>query len=255
LGYMNQGWTVRAAFDQANADYPVCASGNCMRFAGDPDFAVVPVITRDPWPPQVTVLQPNGGEVLEHDNTYEIRWLVTDNTRIDSVMILLSADGGITYPDTITAREYNDSSYIWTVPDLDSKTAKVRVVAADAADNVGADASDADFTLWGTISAIEMNDLPDRPDRVILEIMGGNPGVSGATVLFGLPTPMSVRLDVYDVAGRHIANLADGYRSDGFYAASWDCARGSESGTSPGVYFVRLQYREGSRTAKVVIAR
>jgi len=38
--YMNLGWTVRDAFDQALADYPACAEpNNCMRFAGDENFA------------------------------------------------------------------------------------------------------------------------------------------------------------------------------------------------------------------------
>ncbi|UCC79629.1 MAG: carboxypeptidase regulatory-like domain-containing protein [Candidatus Zixiibacteriota bacterium] len=40
FGYMNQGWTVKDAFDQAQADYPACAEpDNCMRFAGDTTFA------------------------------------------------------------------------------------------------------------------------------------------------------------------------------------------------------------------------
>ena len=54
--HMNLGWTVKAAFDQANADYPVCAgANNCMRFAGDVDFAVVPVVPRNADPPIPTV--------------------------------------------------------------------------------------------------------------------------------------------------------------------------------------------------------
>ena len=44
FGYMNQSWTVNAAFDQACADYPMCVG--CMRFAGDGDFKVVPVVKR-----------------------------------------------------------------------------------------------------------------------------------------------------------------------------------------------------------------
>ncbi len=44
--YMSEGWTVKAAFDQALADYPSCLSGLCMRFAGDTTLAVVPVIQR-----------------------------------------------------------------------------------------------------------------------------------------------------------------------------------------------------------------
>ena len=37
--YMNQNWTVKAAFDQANMEYPGCAVYGCMRFAGDVRFA------------------------------------------------------------------------------------------------------------------------------------------------------------------------------------------------------------------------
>lgn len=48
--YMNQGWTVKAAFDQAGENYPKCynesAGIRCVRFAGDPNFKVVPVIER-----------------------------------------------------------------------------------------------------------------------------------------------------------------------------------------------------------------
>ncbi|MFH1313699.1 MAG: HYR domain-containing protein [Candidatus Eisenbacteria bacterium] len=46
FGYMNGGSTVKAAFDQALADYPSCASGSCMRFEGDQTLAVVPVLPR-----------------------------------------------------------------------------------------------------------------------------------------------------------------------------------------------------------------
>ena len=49
FSYMNEGYTVQEAYDKAMADYPMCApsQGPCMRFAGDEDFAVVPVVTRD----------------------------------------------------------------------------------------------------------------------------------------------------------------------------------------------------------------
>ncbi len=48
--YMNLGYTVKDAFDQANADYPACAAPSCMRFVGDVDFAIVPVVERVPGP-------------------------------------------------------------------------------------------------------------------------------------------------------------------------------------------------------------
>jgi hypothetical protein len=49
FSYMNEGYSVREAHDKAMADYPMCApaQGSCMRFAGDEDLAVVPLVTRD----------------------------------------------------------------------------------------------------------------------------------------------------------------------------------------------------------------
>ena len=51
FNYMNQGWTVKAAFDQACEQYDEecyneSAGIRCVRFAGDEDFAVVPVVER-----------------------------------------------------------------------------------------------------------------------------------------------------------------------------------------------------------------
>ncbi len=49
--YLSLGWTVKDAHDQANADYPSCGGPACMRFAGDQEFAIVPVVQRGgaPW--------------------------------------------------------------------------------------------------------------------------------------------------------------------------------------------------------------
>ncbi len=46
--YLSQGWTVKQAFDKANLAYPACAIPNCMRFAGDVNFAVIPTVAREP---------------------------------------------------------------------------------------------------------------------------------------------------------------------------------------------------------------
>lgn len=43
--YTSQGYTVKAAFDQAIADYPMCF--DCMRFLGDESLAVVPPVPRN----------------------------------------------------------------------------------------------------------------------------------------------------------------------------------------------------------------
>jgi len=57
FNYMSNGNTVKEAFDKAMADYPMCVG--CMRFAGDENFAVVPIVGRINQPPN-TPLAPTG---------------------------------------------------------------------------------------------------------------------------------------------------------------------------------------------------
>jgi hypothetical protein len=70
--YMNQEYTVKAAFDLAIADYPMCV--DCMVFCGDENFAVVPVVTR--CDPEFIRGDANGDGVIDvADVTYLINYL------------------------------------------------------------------------------------------------------------------------------------------------------------------------------------
>jgi hypothetical protein len=253
--YMSQGWTVKAAFDQAMADYPMCAADSCVRFLGDETFKVVPVVRRDPEAPEVTVTSPNGGEVLTFGDQYEIRWAASDNARVTSIAILLSTDGGTTWPDTIAAGEANDSSYVWEVPDISSNMARVKVVAVDGAENQGSDLSDADFTLWGTTAGIPVPARPGVPEAQELAILGSNPVGGVARILYGIPRDSWIKLSIYDVRGRLAQGLVDGYRQAGYYSVDWDSARQSGGDHGSGIYFLRLECNHGQATAKIVVAR
>jgi hypothetical protein len=255
FNYMNQGWTVKAAFDQANADYPTCYNNDCMIFAGDESFATVPVVERDPWAPVVTVITPDGGETLEHGTVHDIEWIAADNARVVSVTILLSTDGGSTFPDTVAAGETNDSSYTWVVPDIDSKTARIKVVAIDGTLKEGSDQSDGDFTLWGTVSGVGRPSLGLKPAEVVLDVTGGNP-VSGATsITFGIPNSAHVRMGLFDVTGRLVTGLLDSRVAEGYHTLRWNSIVDHRVRPVPGIYFVRLECDHGSKTAKAVIAR
>ncbi|MFH1313817.1 MAG: hypothetical protein ABIJ00_11410 [Candidatus Eisenbacteria bacterium] len=255
FNYMNQGYTVKAAFDEAGAAYPTCANNGCMVFAGDEDFAVVPVVERDPWAPVVTVGSPDGGEILEYGTDHLIEWVATDNARVTSITILLSTDGGATFPDTIASGEANDSTFLWPVPDVDSNTARIKVVAADGVPHEGWDVSDTDFTILGSISGIEPLVSRETPDELTLSVTGGNPVSSESRIEFGMPAAGHIRLALYDVSGRHVTDLVDDHVSQGYHVIQWNGRTGSGTKVGAGVYFMRLSSDEAVRKAKVVIAR
>jgi C1A family cysteine protease len=205
--------------------------------------------------PTVTVVAPDGGEVWQYDNTYDILWTASDNVAVISITILLSTDGGSTFPDTIATGEANDGSYAWAVPDVDSRTARIRVIALDAASNEGSDASDADFWLWGTISGADIPGIKEVPAAVVLGVSSSNPTASSARIVFGLPAASYVDLGVYDVTGRLVRALLGDNRAGGYHTIDWNGEGRLGSRVSPGIYFVRLDCDLGQRTTKVVIAK
>jgi len=62
-----------------------------------------------------------------------------------------------------------------------------------------------------------------------------NPFNSTAQVHFELAEQSRITLDVYDISGRRVANLANGLFTTGKYAIKWQA-----DGLSSGVYFLRL---------------
>lgn len=95
------------------------------------------------------VLQPNTSDEEWQGGEYrEVSWDVanTDNNRVNCqyVDILLSVNGGQTYPYTLLERTPNDGSAFVDVPDVSVNNARIRVQASD---NIFFDISDANFRI------------------------------------------------------------------------------------------------------------
>src|SRR5262249_13645609 len=99
----------------------------------------------------VTVTSPNGGESLTVGASYPITWTASDNVGVANVDIAYSTDGGATYPNAIATAVANSGSYPWTVPNTPTAMARVRVTAHDVNCSSGQDASDANFSIGGSV--------------------------------------------------------------------------------------------------------
>jgi hypothetical protein len=76
-----------------------------------------------------------------------------------------------------------------------------------------------------------------------------NPFNSTTVLSFQIPHEGDVKLEIFDMLGRRIETLYDGYRAAGEHYLQWDAA-----GRSTGIYIVRLQYGQSveSRTITLV---
>jgi hypothetical protein len=81
-----------------------------------------------------------------------------------------------------------------------------------------------------------------------------NPTRGAADIVFTPTRAGILRLDVFDVAGRRIAELANG-RFEGRSVVRWDGTGRDGTPVPAGVYFVRLKGRDDSATEKLVLVR
>jgi hypothetical protein len=83
--------------------------------------------------------------------------------------------------------------------------------------------------------------------------LAARPRLGGAILRFALAEGADVRLQMFDVSGRLLTTLVDGFRPAGEHEIAWD---GSTShGPMPsGVYFARVQTRTEQARATVILA-
>ena len=99
--------------------------------------------------PVVYVQSPNIAQQLTPASVVSVNW-ISDHVRdITSVDIQLSLDDGANF-STVSASEANDGAYTWSVPDVYSANARIRVLARDSSGITGSDQSDVSFTINGT---------------------------------------------------------------------------------------------------------
>jgi hypothetical protein len=99
------------------------------------------------------------------------------------------------------------------------------------------------------------------PPPAPFELLGNNPNPFNrhTTIRFRMDAPGNVRLSVYDVNGRLIRNLADGWRDVGQHAVAWDGRTVSGRPARVGLYFCRIEFTgstaSASQTQKLLVMR
>ena len=84
--------------------------------------------------PSACVTSPGPGALLVAGTTHEITWAASDDGTVETVDLYYAIDGG---PDQVIATGLpNDRVHTWTVPDVETTSARVTMVARDDHGNV-----------------------------------------------------------------------------------------------------------------------
>lgn len=102
----------------------------------------------------------------------------------------------------------------------------------------------------GCVTGIDADDTPVVPGGFTLHSVFPNPFNASTLIHFVLTRPASIDLRVYNVLGRPVARLAEGYRPAGDYRVSWNAASAPS-----GVYFIRLMVGNEAAVTKAVLLK
>jgi len=202
-------------------------------------------------PPQVAVVRPNGGEFFYIGTEDTIRWVATDNVRVDSVNIYYSIDGGATFPYTVATSEPNDSAYVWTVPDTPSDNCIVKIEAYDFMANVAEDVSNASFGIRSQIGVEPVQQVAG------FGLLGNypNPFNPMTRIEFVLDEGARVYLRIYDVSGKVVKTLLQEAMPAGRHNAVWNGEDESGRTVVSGVYVCRLEASGKMTDRKIVLLK
>jgi hypothetical protein len=95
--------------------------------------------------------------------------------------------------------------------------------------------------------------VPDGSSRLSFAAPSPNPAVGSVTLRYTLSRDATVKLGVFDAAGRRVRELAVGAEAAGEHVTRWDLRDEAGQGVGAGVFFARLEAEEQVLTRKVAL--
>jgi Secretion system C-terminal sorting domain len=212
--------------------------------------------------------EPEAGVTVESDTqtvppgtstihiTATIDNILLDNTELDLWTVLYPSSGDpivsdISTPVTLVPGEtlvHQDSLVL--LAEYPPGEYMCRVHVGDYEHDITMGANTFEFVKEGVVTAVgDANDGSLLPDAFALTAYP-NPFNASTTISLELPTSADLRLSVYNIAGREVAVLQDGYINAGVYQFSFDAGS-----LASGIYFVDMVTPERALQHKLVLLR
>lgn len=120
------------------------------------------------------VTQPNTPSSLASGSQTTITWNVANTNfapiSTSAVRILLSTDGGNTFPTVLASSTPNDGSHVVTLPNVQTTTARVKV---EAVGNIYFDISDTNFAISNTSANLTPHLRAGWSDKIVVSTVTG----------------------------------------------------------------------------------
>ncbi len=145
--------------DDRTMNFRLTARDNLAAGGGVDYDSMVVTVLGDPF----SLTSPNGGETLNAGCTEPATWIVGGGDIAANVNLLLSTDGGLTFPTALASSVPNDGSHDVALPCTASTSARVR---AEGDGNIFFDISDDDFTIEENEPEVALESPPPEEGEV-----------------------------------------------------------------------------------------
>ena len=98
-------------------------------------------------------------------------------------------------------------------------------------------------------------DIVAMPNEFVLSQNYPNPFNPVTTITYDLPERIMVRLTVFDITGRRVREIINGYQEAGFQSAVWEGTDDAGRPVSGGLYFYQLKAGEFVKTQKMLLIK
>jgi hypothetical protein len=199
-------------------------------------------------PPSVRLTFPKGGETIS--GTLPVQWTSSDPDGDKLTYDVLYNPNG--KDQIVLAVGLDTTFFLWTTDSYPSTASGTLTVVAN--DGINESRTTADNLKIQT-PVVVINDKSPLPKEYALYQNYPNPFNPLTNIKFDLPNGSRVLLTIYNVEGKEVKRLVDGYIEAGEHTMFWDSRDDFGHEVASGTYFMRMRAGEYSAVRKVIILK
>ena len=105
------------------------------------------------------------------------------------------------------------------------------------------------------VVAVEPLEPSALPRTTVLEQNYPNPFNPITTIRYGLHKPSRVSIKIYDILGREVVTMMNGFQSAGYHSVVWDGRNNNGQPVASGIYIYRMQAGHFVKSYKMLLTR